>query len=175
MILHIEDEETWRFVVHSVLDKPEIRNLYNESPLKFVESPIEEEVPDQQLMEEIVRLEREAGDALSLVSVITAQVAREFLSRNLPAAIISDTSFPLNGKKVVEWLESHGYPNYPLIGLSGTPVDILEPELRRFFITGNARYFSKGEVLVTPENRKSFVTQVAYNMGWTRQIYGQGT
>ncbi len=119
-------------------------------------------------MAEIVRLEKEAGDVLALVSVITAQVARTFLSRNLPAAIISDTSFPLNGKKVVEWLQVHGYPNYPLIGLSGTNVSLLEPELRDFFITGNARYFDKATF-----DSNSFVTQVAYNMGWTRQMYGQ--
>lgn len=144
MILHIEDADNWRETLHRLFAKPKYTSQLGKGELKYVASGINDYVPEDAVLKEVYRLQQEAGEGLSWVSIVTAQIARVFLTSNLPAAIISDTSFPLNGKKVVEWLQAHGYLDYPLIGLSGTPVDSLEPELRKFFITGNARYFDKG-------------------------------
>ena len=107
-------------------------------------------------------------DSPSIISIVSAQIAREFLGRYLPAAIISDTSFPLNGKKVVEWLQSHGHENYPLIGLSLTSFDDLDVNMKRFFGTKNARYFNKGDSYA-----EDFLGQVVYNIEYNRKAYKQ--
>lgn len=167
MILHIEDDITWSKILKRLLSRPEYSSQFGDGELIYVTSSIKEQVPDNVALDEVTRLQQGAGDGLSLVSVITAQIARAFFTYNLPAAIVSDTSFPLNGKKAVEWLQSHGYPEYPLVGLSGTAVAFLDPELRDFFITGNPRYFSKGEF-----DRDSLAQQVVFNVRYTRELYG---
>ncbi len=167
MILHIEDADNWRKLLHRQFAKPIYSSQLGSGELKYVGSQVGDYVADYAALNEVARLQQEAGNGLSWVSIVTAQIARTFLTYNLPAAIISDTSFPLNGKKVVEWLQSHGYRDYPLIGLSGTSVDSLEPELHEFFITGNARYFDKESF-----DMDSIAQQVVYNVGYTRKLYG---
>lgn len=173
MLLHIEDDDTWQKYVQSILNKSSsIRALHNGDPLKSAVSTISKDVPELELTTEIARLEAEAGGDLSLVSIVTAQVARSFLERNLPAAIISDTIFPLNGRKIVGWLRDHGYPDYPLIGLSATSIEDLSDRSKKFFITGNARYYEKTAVVGKRDIKESFIGQVAYNVGFARSIYG---
>jgi hypothetical protein len=167
IIFHIEDDSNWREIVYDILNSPSYIEQLGNGGLVYVESKIEKQVTDDLALEEVDRLKRDAGDGLAVVSIVTAQIARTFLTYNLPAAIISDTSFPLNGKKVVEWLQAHGYPDYPLIGLSATPIDALEPELHTFFITGNARYFNKATFDI-----HSLGQQIIYNVGYNRKLYG---
>ena len=73
----------------------------------------------------------------------------------------------MNGAKVVKWIQTHGMSEYAMIGLSGTSVDNLEPAIKRYFITGNARYFDKGEIA---DAKQDFILQVIYNRGFHSQI-----
>ena len=163
VILHIEDETPWITAISYVLRNGEyseiIKSAYGSSP-KRITSLVTAELPSSQLEAEINRLSGEIDGNPSLVSVITAQVAREFLGMILHGVIISDTSFPLNGKKVVEWIQHHGFNDYALIGLSGTDFDVLDSELKKWFGTTNSRYFDK---LVVFEHEEEFVQQIIRN------------
>lgn len=84
----------------------------------------------------------------SIIGVGTGQIGREFLTKYLPGVVITDTAFPMNGEKTVEWFLSHNLSSYPLIGFSSTSVERLSERVRNYFITGNARYFNKLDVAV---------------------------
>lgn len=148
ILLHIEDEPDWRRMLHETLMyfHPEVIDAYGGS-LKFVESSVLEELDLSDLEAEVTRITTEIGDDSTLVSVASAQIARTFLGRYLPCAIVSDTHFPLNGKRVVEWIQAHGFHDYAFIGLSGTPVESMDPGLKDWFAGSNARYFCKGDFL----------------------------
>ncbi|NCN38933.1 MAG: hypothetical protein COY38_03590 [Candidatus Aenigmarchaeota archaeon CG_4_10_14_0_8_um_filter_37_24] len=108
-ILHIEDEPKWKRFVFRVLSYSDIAgDVLGDSAPKLVESLLDAKVGDSELLVETQRLIQESGDRPSLLSVISAQVAKAVLSKYLPVAIISDTSFPLNGKRVVGWLQYPG-------------------------------------------------------------------
>jgi hypothetical protein len=72
---------------------------------------------------------------------------------------------------VIGWIKSHGFPNYPLIGLSATAFDELEPELQEWFGTSNAIYLDKGCEDFS-EMLDKLVVQVALNTGLNRMTYG---
>ncbi len=109
-------------------------------------SPVMNELDTKEAESEIERLVNEAGGNPAVINVKTAQLARTFLAQYVPGAIISDSSFPLNGAVIVQWLQTHGLPGYPLIGLSATPFNRLAPALQRFFTQTSAVYFCKDDV-----------------------------
>ena len=141
VILHIEDADNWtRAVKRQIQYSQEIQTAYG-GKIAHVSSEIGQELPQGELEAEIARIGGEMGDGPALVSVVTAQVARTFLSQYLPGVVVSDTSFPLNGKRVVEWICEHGFNDYALIGLSGTDFDTLDPVLQKWF--GKSRLTTK--------------------------------
>jgi len=160
IILHIEDEERWRRIVRDTLPRYDIITAAYGGQPKYVESTVTSELGSDDLEAEIARITEDMGEGPTLVSVSCAQVARELLARYLPGAIISDTSFPLNGKKVVEWIQQHGFHDYALIGLSGTPFKEIDPLLKEWFAKGNARYFEKATYST---DKSEFVSQIVRN------------
>lgn len=163
IILHIEDDKNWRNDVCSDVTRcSEIEAAYG-GKISYIESKIQSPLSDDGAASEIKDIGSKMGEGPALVSVITAQVARTFLSSYLPGVIISDTSFPLNGKKVVEWICAHGYPDYALIGLSGTNFSLLEDEIKTFFGKGNSRYFDKGDYSMEDSVREQFYQQIIRN------------
>ena len=167
LVLHIEDEPDWRRRVSLTLtDSAKITEAYG-GKLKVVEYRGLGELPESKLEEEMAKLDKKIGQGTALVGVANAQFARRFLNEYLPGVIISDTSFPLNGKKVVEWIRSHGFEDYALIGLSGTPVFSLDEEVKNWFAQGNARYFMKSEF-----SRAKLENQVLRNKTDNTRMYG---
>src|SRR3989344_1740762 len=162
VILHIEDDPKWiKIVKDSIFDSQDIIGAYGED-FRHIYSEIKNDISLGNLEVEIGRISGEISNNKwpTLVSIITAQIARGFLSENLPGAIISDTSFPLNGKKVVEWICEHGFKDYAFIGLSGTPFSLLDAEIQGWFGKSNARYFEK---LTFCENEDLFISQIIRN------------
>ncbi|MFA6887907.1 MAG: hypothetical protein WC254_00240 [Candidatus Woesearchaeota archaeon] len=116
-------------------------------PLKLVHCPIDREISDSLASSTIDQLVGQVEEDPSFLNVVTAQMGRKYLERYLPGAIICDSNFPLNGTKVIRWLQNHGLSEYPLIGLSADTIEQLQktrPDAARFFITTNARYLDKG-------------------------------
>lgn len=166
VILHIEDDKNWRSEVRDyTLKHEDITNFYG-NPLRCQENLIDQKLDEAPLESAIDRIKSEVDknsqeNYPSLVQVVSGQIARTFIADYLPGAIISDTGFPMNGEKTVEWLISHDLQNYPLIGLSGTYVDDLKPGVRDFFLKTNARYFNKGEF-----EEEDLRNQVIFNIGY---------
>lgn len=111
--------------------------------MKHIISNVKHEVSPEKAMLEVERLVSIAGDKPYILLFQTAQTARTYLEQYLPAAIISDSNFPLNGKAVVGWLKAHGLSDYPLIGYSGKDLNELDLEVQDFFSQTFARYFVK--------------------------------
>ncbi len=160
-ILWIEDEEEWidlgeRFFNRST----EIQRAFGK--IGVYKSGIVDQVSDLEAIAELEKIIASLGSGPMLVNVQTAQIARSVLERYVPGAIISDTGFPLNGAKVVQWLQSHGFDSYPLIGYSATPVARLYPDIRDFFVSTNARYFEKSSNIGPRELIPSIVLSQTY-------------
>lgn len=164
VILHIEDDSNWKEIVYNQIRRSDkIKFVYGDN-LYYIDSTFEDALPQDNLEAEIKRISSEiVKDNPTLVSITTAQIAREFLGVYLPGVIISDTSFPLNGKRVVEWICEHGFNDYALIGLSGTNIDDVGPELKNWFAQGNARYFMKTKFSMDPSVRSDFFSQIIRN------------
>jgi len=147
VILHIEDEALWRKdICDLVTEDRRVINAYgNACGYEFLrhDSQVTRILSPAALQKELDWLNPKNDSQPVFISVASGQVARSILAQYLPSAIISDSGFPLNGAKTVKWLIAHGLGNYPLIGLSGTPVESLGQEVEHFFTTNNARYFSK--------------------------------
>lgn len=170
VFLHIEDRQDWRSTVKYIIgDSKRIQEAYGGN-LAYVESTVLHELSSKELDTELERILTAAGDGPAHISVGTGQIARGIIATYLPGAIVSDSGFPLNGEKTVQWLISHGFGDYPLIGLSGTPVSKLKNNVvRDFFATGNARYFEKSNI-----QEEEVITQVLFNRRWNienRQLY----
>jgi hypothetical protein len=170
LILHIEDEPDFITSFYGYMeDFDMLKALYGSNP-RIVRSQISDELDRGGLEAEIRRLFSEVikGGPV-VVAVASGQVARTFLESYVPGAVISDSEFHMNGKKTVEWLIAHGFTDYPLIGLSGTLLKDLDQNVKEFFASTNARYFSKsnwyGEV-------GSIVNQIRMSRIYTSQIYG---
>jgi hypothetical protein len=170
VLLHIEDDLSVAEITGDcIMYNSRIEELYGR--MKFIKPLIIGETVDEAVEQELGRIGKEMEGSSAYVNVATAQVARRFLGSYLPAALISDTCFPMNGKLVVEWIKSHGFPNYPLIGLSGTDFHDIDPKLQEWFGTSNAVYFSKG--CTDPfEMLDKLVNQVAFNTEFNRRMYG---
>lgn len=165
LILHIEDDYDWVKTVYGTIN--ESKQCMAEFGGKFsrVDSQIDYELPQSELTREISRLEAEikkSGSDPLYISIVSGQVARTLLQDYLPSVMISDTGFPMNGKKTVDWLLDHNLGNYPLIGLSATPLANLDEHIKDFFVTRNARYFQKQTY-----SSEDLVFQVIYNHGFT--------
>ena len=169
IIMHIEDDDDFRKSIHPLYYDHEVLVEAFGGELTYVGSDICEELSDDDLEAEIVRIETEAGDGPAWVNVVTGQIARAILGRWLPGAVISDTGFPLNGQKVVEWLMDHDLSSYPVIGLSATRVGRLEPCIIKYFVTGNARYFEKQTFA---DNIDEVARQIIYNRDYVLQMNG---
>lgn len=167
VLLHIEDDREYAELTSICLMRDaNIRNVYGK--MKFIRPLIIGETVGEAVQEELGRIEREMQNASSYVHIATAQVARGYLSRHLPAALISDTSFPMNGKAIVGWLNENGFPDYPLIGLSGTPISKLDPKLRDWFASSNAIYLEKG----LRDSDAKLIPQIVFNTEFNRRTYG---
>lgn len=167
-VMHIEDEDGGiRSSFQTLAGKrSNLRDVLT-PPIIQVVSDVKEEIPDDLLEAEIQRLYDAIRGKSSILYVRTAQIARTFLTTKLPAGIISDTGFPLNGAKIVQWFLTHGLGDFPLIGFSGTDLDRLDRKVQDYFMTSNARYFLKGD----PESLDALPIQLTYNIGYTRQTY----
>ncbi len=172
VILHIEDDGIWHEEVQELLTGPTIQDAYGR--LVVISSVLGERATyecNQELIDkEIERIELQRGNQSALISIVNAQVARGYLNRVLPGVVISDNSFPLNGKKVAEWIQAHGYPDYAMIGLSSTHFDALDPLLQRWFGKGNSRFFAKSEVY---NQQGDFVQQIIRNQRDNMRRYGK--
>ncbi len=171
--MHIEDDLNFANSFNfKFVSNDSIKNSYGGYLHTIKPRITSEHATDIQVRDEFKRIEDELHGNIdkgnpSYLHFVTAAVAREFLSKYLPAAIVSDTSFPLNGKKVAEWIKTHGFPNYPLIGLSATPLKLVDPELRDWFAESNARYFTKGSC-----KEEDVIGQVTFNTDINRRKYG---
>jgi len=114
--------------------------------LELVTSDTRKELKGGEAVAEIEDIIERAGDAPTVVNLQTAQLGRTFFERYIPTAAISDTSFPLNGEKIVQWLYHHDFKDYPLLGFSGTAWSELSEVVKEFFIKSHARYLEKGGV-----------------------------
>lgn len=164
LILHIDDDEAWHAEVSEILADDAITALYGS--LRQVKSLVTDDLGQGQLEHELERLVSGAGSSGALVHVVSGQVAREFLNRYTPAAIISDTGFPMNGVQTVQWLLKHNYENYPLIGLSSRDVHKLPEDVVRFYMESNARYFDKNRY-----NPSDLIKQIVFNTEFNRRTY----
>jgi len=117
--------------------------------------------------DEVSRVISEAGDNPCIIGISNAAIARGYLEKHLPAVIISDTAFPLNGQKIIEWLLSHGLSDYAVIGLSGTDPRSLNDVVRTYFMTSNARYFLKDKV-----KPRELRAQIALNIQYNCRTFG---
>lgn len=135
--------------------------------MRAIPSLVSYELDSGALESELERIVAAAGDTGAVVQIVSGQVARGFLDRYIPAAIISDTGFPMNGIKTVQWLLAHDYRNYPLIGLSATPLSTLPQDVAAFYMTSNARYFDK-----TERRYADIISQLVFNTEFTRRTYG---
>ncbi|MFH0701732.1 MAG: hypothetical protein V2A62_04815 [Candidatus Woesearchaeota archaeon] len=143
-ILWIEDQ--WEHVMYDcacvLIEHDKISREYG-SGMKIKTLDIMTKLPPEEAQSEVERVIRECEDNPFVVNVHTAQLARTYLERITPGAIICDSSFPLNGKAVVGWLKEHGLPSYPLIGLSAKYFFDLPPEMQDFFTSTSAVYIEK--------------------------------
>lgn len=81
------------------------------------------------------------------VNVVSGIVGRRLIHELLPGAIISDTSFPLNGQATVQWMNSHGLGQFPVIGLSATPFKDLDDSVQAFYTEQAGKvYLDKAKV-----------------------------
>ena len=125
-------------------------DIFGEKPAIY-KSGIEDELDKVGLESEIYKIstEIEKGSPL-IVTVSTAQIARELLQRYTPGAVISDNEFYLNGERTRKWMFEHGMENYPLIGLSGiTFNELLEGDIgpeRLLYGENGERYFFKEDI-----------------------------
>jgi hypothetical protein len=166
-VLWIEDQfdliQSW---VEWLAYDPNMRQAYG-SQLKIRQSNITDAVDDAVAAANIEALVAEAGNKPTIINVQTAQTARAYLGKYVPGAVICDSSFPLNGAAVVGWLQQHGLPDYPLIGLSGKDFGQLEPQVQKFFYETSARYFCKGglneERLAEAVISSRLFVQIRYN------------
>ena len=170
-ILHIEDDFMWHDELKAILNMSQAVTSFYGSCLVQVISTINDEQQDEKVTAEIERLTKEADNRPTLIHIVSGQVARAFLDKYIPSVIISDTNFPMNGVKTVEWLAGHGFENYPLIGLATDPISKLDETIRTFFLTSNARYFPKAET--NGEGIEKLAQQVVFNAKWTRENYKQ--
>lgn len=182
LLMHIEDDPAWRLNARRWLGvSRELREAYGGN-LRDVTLLVYDkryscqsskadfpELEPAQLEGKMRELISQMTDEPILLGVDSGQIARTLLQTHLPGAIISDTGFPLNGQKTVQYLMDHGYQNYPLIGLSSTPLDELDPRVVQFFMTSNARYFLKGQGLSWDD----LVKQLVFNRGFNIQTFGQ--
>ncbi len=142
-ILWIEDEEiVFECAAEGLLYNEIFEKAYG-SDIAIISSDIMGQVSDDDAVSEIERLVKEAGDKPVFIGVKTAQMARTYLERYLPGAIISDSNFPLNGVEVIKWLQKHGLPDYPLLGFSAHQFEGLPKETQQFFSQTSARYICK--------------------------------
>jgi hypothetical protein len=182
LILHIEDDPAWRMnALRWLGHSDELSKAYGGS-LKYTEVIIygrryscassKTDFPELEQTGLEIKM-REIFSHITnepiLLGLDSGQVARTLLETHLPGAIISDTGFPLNGQKTVQYLMAHGYQNYPLIGLSSTSLGELDPAVVQFFMTNNARYFLKGATL----NWDDLIKQLIFNRGFNIQTFGQ--
>jgi len=189
-ILHVEDQPIQRKgLLRRLSEGPGIRKLMG-GDIKLVDTSVfydldnddidcsdpKYQISDTALDDEITRIEQEVLQNACIVGLSTAQVARGFLSKYLPAAIISDTSFPLNGDQIIEWMLKHGLRDYAFIGLSGKRPSNLSPMAQDFFMTTNSRYFWKLDVELPFEPEEyaanSLMKQIRRNIRDNRQQYG---
>ncbi|MBN2421810.1 hypothetical protein JXB41_01170 [Candidatus Woesearchaeota archaeon] len=173
LILHIEDDIEddigWIDRVYELLsENSKIIEGYQGSFTHIV-SNIDSELSQSDLEKEIQRIEGNLDEKPIILSVMSGQVARTIIKKYLPGVIISDTGFPMNGKKTVEWLIYHGLEDYALIGLSGTPIKDLHDNIKEYFMKSNARYFSKTDII---EQMESIISQVLYNRRYHIQEFG---
>ncbi|MFH0837187.1 MAG: hypothetical protein V1870_03600 [Candidatus Aenigmatarchaeota archaeon] len=125
----------------SISDK--IANTYGKDMKIFECKLYTEELPKDSAEKIVYDVIENAGTEPAIVHLTTAQLGRIYLEKYIPAAIISDSSFPLNGKRIVEWLKTHGLKQYPLIGFSGRNFHELDPVMQEFFGSTCARYYRK--------------------------------
>ncbi len=173
-ILHIEDDPSWHDELATILTQaPEVKSYFGSS-LERIVSPITDEISNVASLTEIARIIDIAKERPSLIHVGTGQLARAYFENNIPEAAISDTTFPLNGAKTVQWLLTHGLADYPLIGLSAQiitarEISDLDPKIVVYFMTHTATYFAKPDL--EPRTTARFVNQILYNVDWTRNHY----
>jgi hypothetical protein len=173
VILHAEDEDDCRASVYDQFKRePGIVNAPGEI-LRRIDSPSTQNLEEAALREEVLRIisEIDKEDVPGMVGVGSGQVARALLECFLPAVIISDTIFPMNGKLIVQWLLKHGLEGYSLVGYSGTDFKKLEPEVQGYFESSEnmARYFHK-----PLRDLEEFKVHIAECIKWNIQEYGQG-
>src|SRR3989338_7980374 len=107
-ILHIEDDFMLHDELKAILNMSQAVTSFYGSCLVQVISTINDEQQDEKVTAEIERLTKEADNRPTLIHIVSCQVARAFLDKYIPSVIISDTNFPMNGAKTVEWLAGHG-------------------------------------------------------------------
>ncbi len=161
VILHIEDALEWRerFFNARLKDNEAIIRAYG-SQLSYFEYWGSQEAA------EIVRIEDMIGEGPGVVNVDTGSAARAYLETTLPGVIISDSGFPMNGERIVDWLISHGLKNYPLIGLSSRSASTLPEAIKKYFIECNGRYFEKASFEI-----KDLVSQIIFNRSFNILTY----
>ncbi|MBI2139225.1 hypothetical protein HYU13_06555 [Candidatus Woesearchaeota archaeon] len=167
LILWLEDDKSSMDALARFLRcSPQITTAFG-GKVTLARSTLESEVSDEEAGAEIERLVSSAGTNPTIINPYTAQLGRKFFERYIPAAAISDTGFPLNGQKIMEWLQSHEMGGYPLLGLTGTRWDDLTPEVRLLFGTTKATHLRKGwddvaEKIVIHIVSSKAITQVLY-------------
>jgi len=170
LILSIEDNLSQRKATYDFLKRDEhLRNLLG-GELETITSRITGKVEESVLNKEVLNIESQAGDSPNLVFMITADVARAYLNRNIPAALITDSGFPLNGRTVVEWLTKYDF-GYPIVALTSSSESCLSDEEKKYLMGTPSTYLSKRLPSFEGKNRLSQILPplVSFHIGYNRQ------